>query len=205
MSLIDKLVLNNQTYKTNFRQNKLFKIVKENKLSTDAQKENFLNYFQIWSDEFQKMILARIVFSESKSYSNLAWQHLEEEFGHNLQLIKSRKNYVAVEDPIFEALASWFTMKMLTLSDAERTVLIHLVIESCATIFYEYLGPIFLDNNKEEEHFNTHQELDPEHEQIGIDLLKKMNVTDSSLITIQKKGWAMIEALFTRLAENCLD
>nr|WP_253307477.1 hypothetical protein [Rickettsia endosymbiont of Ceutorhynchus assimilis] len=204
MNLLEQLLLDNKIYQNKFRQNKLFQIVKENKLSTDAQKENFLNYFQIWSDEFQKMILARIVFSEGKSYSNLGWQHLEEEFGHNLQLLRSRKNYAAVEDPVFEALASWFTMKMLTLSDAERTVLIHLVIESCATIFYEYLGPIFLDN-KEEEHFNTHQELDPAHEQIGIDLLRKMNITDLSLITVQKKGWAMIEALFTRLAENCLE
>ncbi|MFY9590118.1 hypothetical protein [Rickettsia endosymbiont of Halotydeus destructor] len=204
MNLLEQLLLNNQIYKDNFRQNKLFKIVKENKLNNNVQKEIFLNYFQIWSNEFQKIVLARVVFSEEQNYSKLAWHHLEEEFGHNLQLLNSRKDYVLVEDPIFEALASWFIMKMLTLGDSGRTVLIHLVIESCATIFYEYLVPVFSNSNKAEKHFNTHCELDPKHEQIGIDLLRKMNITDSSLLAVQKKGWIMIETLFARLAENCL-
>ncbi|KJV80495.1 hypothetical protein RHORCCE3_1423 [Rickettsia hoogstraalii str. RCCE3] len=30
--------------------------------------------------------------------------------------------------------------------------------------------------------------LDPEHEQMGIDLLKQININDSSLLTIQKKA-----------------
>lgn len=42
--------------------------------------------------------------------------------------------------------------------------------------------------------------LDPEHEQMGVDLLKQLNVNDLLLLNIQKKGWSMIEALFTRLA-----
>ena len=37
--------------------------------------------------------------------------------------------------------------------------------------------------------------LDPEHKQMEIDLLKQISVKDSSLLTIQKKGWDMINAL----------
>lgn len=66
----------------------------------------------------------------------------------------------------------------------KKAVLVHLVIESCATIFYEKLGSIFL-NHKAVKHFKTHMHLDPE--QMGIDLLKQININDSSLLTIQKK------------------
>ena len=93
---------------------------------------------------------------------------------------------------------------MMTLGDSERAVLVHLVIESCATIFYEKLGSIFF-NHKAAKHFKTHMHLDPEHEQMGIDLLKQININDSSLLTIQKKGWDMMDALFTRLAEITQD
>ena len=47
--------------------------------------------------------------------------------------------------------------------------------------------------------------LDPAHEQMGIYLLKQININYSSLLTIQKKDWDMIDALFTRLAEITQD
>jgi len=200
MSLIDRLISDNEKYKKQFRKNKLF----ESKLNNNIQKDKFLRHFQIWSDEFQKMVLARVVFSETKEFKQLAWEHLAEEFGHNLELSQNLENHKETTDPIFEALGSWFTLKMMTLGDSERVVLVHLVIESCATIFYEKLGSIFF-NHKAEKHFKTHMYLDPEHEQIGIDLLKRININDSSLLAIQKKGWNMIEALFTRLAEITQD
>ncbi len=100
MNVIDRLILDNEKYKERFKQNKLFKI----KLESDTQKNKFLDYFQIWSNEFQKMVLARVVFSEHKKFTKLAWEHLLDEFGHNIELSKDRKNNTEVEDPIFEAL-----------------------------------------------------------------------------------------------------
>jgi len=197
MNVIDRLISDNEKYKKKFEKNKLFKI----KLESNARKDKFLNYFQIWSNEFQKMVLARVVFSEHKEFTKLAWEHLLDEFGHNIQLSKDRKETLEVQDSTFEALGSWFTLKMMTLGDIERTVLIHMVIESCATIFYEKLGAVFLTYDKAKKHFKTHNHLDHEHEQIGIDLLMKQNINDSALLDIQKKGWNMMEALFTRLAE----
>lgn len=147
------------------------------------------------------MVLARVVFSEQKEFTKLAWEHLLDEFGHNIELSEERKNNMEIEEPIFEALGSWFTSKMMTLGDSAKTVLVHLVIESCATIFYEKLGAIFLNCEKAGKHFKTHNHLDPEHEQMGIDLLKRLNVNDPALLETQRKGWVMIEALFTRLAE----
>ncbi len=43
MNVIDRLILDNEKYKERFKQNKLFKI----KLESDAQKNKFLDYFQI--------------------------------------------------------------------------------------------------------------------------------------------------------------
>ncbi|MCX4084055.1 hypothetical protein N7281_04180 [Rickettsia hoogstraalii] len=200
MDLIDRLISDNEQYKEQFRKNKLFEI----KLDSTLQKNKFLKHFRIWSDEFQKMVLARVVFSETKEFKQLAWEHFTDEFGHNIELSQNLENNEEATDSIFEALGSWFTLKMMTLGDSERAVLVHLVIESCATIFYEKLGSRFL-NHKSAKHFKTHMHLDPEHEQMGIDLLKQININDSSLLTIQKKGWDMIDALFTRLAEITQD
>lgn len=197
MDIINRLILDNEIYKERFKKNKLFKI----RLDNNLQKDKFLNYFQIWSNEFQKMVLARVVFSEQKEFTKLAWEHLLDEFGHNIELSKDRKSNIEIEDAVFEALGSWFTLKMMTLGDSERTVLVHLVVESCATIFYEKLGAIFLNCEKSGKHFKTHTHLDHEHEQMGIDLLKRLNINDSALLAIQKKGWNIIEALFTRLAD----
>ncbi|MGX6960698.1 MAG: hypothetical protein ACIPMY_05785 [Rickettsia endosymbiont of Pentastiridius leporinus] len=197
MDIIENLILENEKYKEKFKENRLFKIKLENK----HHRDKFLDYFQIWSNEFQKMVLARVVFSEQKEFIKLAWEHLLDEFGHNIELSQARKNSADPQDPVFEALGSWFTLKMMTLGDSERVVLVHLVIESCATIFYEKLGAIFLNCEKSEKHFKTHTHLDPEHEQMGIDLLKKLNINDPALLETQEKGWNMIEALFTRLAE----
>ncbi|HJD56248.1 MAG TPA: hypothetical protein LFW21_06515 [Rickettsia endosymbiont of Pyrocoelia pectoralis] len=197
MDIINHLILENEKYKEKFKENKLFKI----KLDNKWQKDKFLDYFQIWSNEFQKMVLARVVFSERKEFIKLAWEHLLDEFGHNIELSQERKNDTEPQDPIFEALGSWFTLKMMTLGDSERAVLVHLVIESCATVFYEKLGAIFLNCEKSGKHFKTHTHLDPEHEQMGIDLLQRLNINDPALLDTQQKGWDMIEALFTRLAE----
>ncbi|MFP3121091.1 hypothetical protein GCO76_07005 [Rickettsia sp. R2] len=200
MNIIDRLILDNEQYKEQFKKNKLFKI----KLDNTLRKNKFLKHFRIWSDEFQKMVLARVVFSETKEFQQLAWEHLTDEFGHNRELFQNLENNEETTDSIFEALGSWFTLKMMTLGDSERAVLVHLVIESCATIFYAKLGSIFF-NHKAAKHFKIHMYLDPEHEQMGIDLLKQININDSSLLTIQKKGWDMIDALFTRLAEITQD
>ncbi|WP_412708336.1 hypothetical protein [Candidatus Rickettsia kedanie] len=200
MNIIDRLILDNAQYKEQFRKNKLFKI----KLDSTLRKNKFLKHFWICSDAFQKMVLARVVFSETKEFKQLAWEHLTDEFRHNIELSQNLENGEEVTDSIFEALGSWFTLKMMILGDSEQAVLVHLVIESCATIFYETLGSIFL-NHKSVKHFKTHMHLDPEHEHMRIDLLKQININDSSLLTMQKKGWDMIDALFTRLAEITQD
>ena len=144
MNVIDRLISDNEEYKKQFKENKLFKI----KFDCDKQKNRFLDYFQIWSNEFQRMVLARVVFSEQKEFTKLAWEHLIDEFGHNIELSKDRKDATELQDSIFEALGSWFTLKIMTLGDSQRAVLVHMVIESCATIFYEKLGVIFLTFDK---------------------------------------------------------
>ena len=126
--------------KSNLKKTNYLKI----KLDSTVRKNKFLKHFRIWSDEFQKMVLARVVFSETKEFQQLAWEHLTNEFGHNIELFQNLENNEETTDSIFEALGSWFTLKMMTLGDSERAVLVHLVVESCATIFYEKLGSIFL-------------------------------------------------------------
>ncbi|KJW03156.1 hypothetical protein REIP_1178 [Rickettsia endosymbiont of Ixodes pacificus] len=102
MDLIDRLIPDNEQYKEQFRKNKLFKI----KLDSTLQKNKFLKHFRIWSGEFQKMVLARVVFSETKEFKQLAWEHLTDEFGHNIELSQNLENGKETTDSIFEALGS---------------------------------------------------------------------------------------------------
>ncbi|MCZ6902283.1 MAG: hypothetical protein O7C59_05960 [Rickettsia endosymbiont of Ixodes persulcatus] len=38
------------------------------------------------------MVLARLVFSETKEFKQLAWEHLTDEFGHNVELSQNLEN-----------------------------------------------------------------------------------------------------------------
>lgn len=189
----------NSEYIDHFKNNEIFNVLLEERLS-DSQKNKFLDYLQVLSDNFQKMVLIRSGFTDNKEFELPFREHLKEEFGHNEALRNSRDNLISREDAIFESLCTWFNYKMLTLDNLEKIVLVHLVIESSADIFYGKIIPIF--NTSKISHFECHAEHDNSHKEVDKDLFKHINKsTFDSLKLVLKQGWDIVEKQYERLAE----
>ncbi|ARB91018.1 cupin domain-containing protein [Legionella longbeachae] len=200
---LKELQLINSKYMERFEQNEIFNALGEEQLS-ESQKNKFLDYLQILSDNFQKMVLIRSGLTDNKEFECLFKEHLKEEFGHDEALRNSRDNLVKREDAIFESLCTWFNYKMLTLDNLEKMVLVHLVIESSADLFYNKIGHIF--NTNKITHFECHSEHDHSHKDVDQDLFKHINKnTFDALKIIQKQGWDIVEKQYERLAELILD
>lgn len=201
-SFLKELQLINAQYIERFEKNEIFNVLLKERLS-DCQKNRFLDYLQILSDNFQKMVLIRSGLTDNKEFEQTFKEHLKEEFGHDEALRNSRDNLVCKEDAIFESLCTWFNYKMLTLDNLEKVVLVHLVIESSADIFYSKIMHIF--NTDKITHFECHSEHDNNHKDVDQELFKHINKsTFDSLALILKQGWSIVEKQYERLAELTL-
>ena len=146
------------------------------------------------------MVLTRAVFCEHPDFLPVTWQHLVEEFGHNEELNTMRGGRPPVWDPILEATASWFASKLVTLSETEKIVLVHVVVESSATVFYRYVRPAVQASR--DPHFAHHDVVDHDHQNMGLDRLEGLRESDyRRLAQIQAEGWAMLNEVMARIAE----
>jgi hypothetical protein len=93
----------------------------------------------------------------------------------------------------------------MTSSDEERLVLVHLVVEASATVFYQQTARLFA-TSKAEAHFDLHgRTTDNRHVELGADLLRKIPIADHGrLIEIQQRGWDTLGAVFGRIADLLL-
>ncbi|WP_248800351.1 iron-containing redox enzyme family protein [Pseudomonas sp. MWU13-2105] len=163
-------------------------------------RERLLDAVQVFSDYFQKTIMLRSVFCENRHFLSVVQAHLNEEFGHNFKLMKDRKYRVPVWHPILEATAAWFAWKMFTLDNEEKTVLIHLVLEASANIFFSAAHEV-MRRYGETDYFEVHAQVDAQHEQMGIDLLDNLSAKKYvNLMTVQQQGWEMLNAACDQIA-----
>jgi hypothetical protein len=155
----------------------------------------------VWSNQFQKMVLNRVVTLQNPHFEELAWLHLVEELGHNRDLAKSRSDLQPVFDPILEAVCSWFPSKIGMLSDIEKVVLVHLVVEASALFFYKHVQPA-MSASGSQDHFDTHKAGDEAHVQMGYNFLRNASSVDlPRLFEIQRQGWSMLMAVMGRVAD----
>jgi quercetin dioxygenase-like cupin family protein len=200
-SNLSSLLKINKMQKKNLKQNPLFGFLKAQVQHNISLRDLFLSYFQVWSDAFQKMVLTREALCENPSFKEISEKHLEDEFGHNRQLSKERKNKHPNWDPILHATANWFPWKMLSLDETEKVVIVHLVIEAAATVFYTEV-PSFVGRSINSSHFAAHETLDVDHERMGIFLLEGLAPAQyDRLHHVQQEGWDMINQLFKRIYE----
>ena len=190
------LLHQNQLFSEKFAANPLFTFLKDKQNQTEKIREIFLSLFQVWSNSFQRMVLLRSALCYNVAHQEIADQHLQEEFGHNSDFIS--KN--SFKDPVLQAVSDWFTWKMLSLSEEEKIVLVHLVIEASATIFYENIPSFIAKSSFCDKHFAIHQKLDESHENLGNTLLERLDsqIYDR-LFIIQREGWEMIGQVFERI------
>lgn len=197
----EHLFKRNEGFMERFDKHRLFALVRKGLLKRPEARRRFLDCFQVWSNHFQKMVLMRVTTLQDQRFEDLAWEHLTEELGHNRDLAKSRGDLQAVFDPVLEAASSWFPSIMSSISDEEKVVLVHLVVEASATFFYKHIQPA-ISSTGTEAHFDGHKVDDVRHVEMGYEFLRKHSFDDARrLFDIQEKGWAMLGVVMGRIAD----
>ncbi|HEX4193259.1 MAG TPA: cupin domain-containing protein [Stellaceae bacterium] len=198
---VEQLFKKNEEYMERFDKHRLFVLVRNGMLKDPVARRKFLDCFQVWSNYFQKMVLNRVVTLQNPAFDELAWAHLLEEIGHNRDLAKSRPDLQPVFDPILEGVCSWFASKVGMISDIEKVVLVHLVVEASAVFFYQHVQPA-MGTNQAKGHFDKHKSDDEAHVAMGYDFLRNVTSADwPRLFEIQRQGWAMLMSVMGRVAD----
>ena len=198
---LGNLLLKNRDYIKQYKNNPLMVLIRSEKMQDKAMRECLLDCIQVFSDQFQKVVMLRSIFCDDPKFFSVVNEHLNEEFGHNLLLLKDRNNEPALWDPILESTSCWFAWKMLSLNNEEKTVLVHMVLEASANIFFQEAHKV-MNKYAETDYFKTHAEADEAHEAMGKELLSNISKQQlERLLLIQKRGWDVLNATCARIEQ----
>lgn len=160
-----------------------------------------LDCIQIFSNYFQKVMMLRLAFTDAMEFVELAQEHLDEEYGHNKILSKERESEKLVWDPILESCSAWFSWKMLTLDNVDKTFLVHMVLESSANVFFKKASEV-MKKYGSISYFNVHSEHDERHAQMGQHFLEGLRYDEyNRLLVLQDQAWSVLFALCDRIAD----
>lgn len=198
---LNSLLNSNEAFKKEFHNNSLFKLMKEGRLSSEEHKNIFFEYYQEFSNQFQRMIFFRSALCENPNFQKIFTQHFDEEYGHDKLLQRERKKLHLKKDPIIQALCAWFPHKMFSTTPAEQLIISNLCIESAAVIIHTYAIPAF-DPERKSEYYKIHEEHDCHHEKMGINLLESLSSSEYEQLThILEDTWSVVNALMSRMGE----
>lgn len=185
-----------------YSKSELLQLVGSAALKDESIKARLLDALQCWSDHFQRILYTRVTFAKQPLYKQLAIKHLSEEVGHHDILHSSRDGRPrGLQDATIDGAAAWFIEQMIFLSDAERTVIIHFVLEGSSLVF----SNAFKDYFEDSQYFSIHSVADEDHFQMGVDFLEKENDVNYEILhEVLDKAWAMITLLCDRMAELAL-
>ncbi|WP_063751964.1 hypothetical protein [Sorangium cellulosum] len=198
-SPLDRLVEENEAHAREFAGSPLMQLIRSERALGDDVKRRMLGALQIWSNAFQKVLCARVVFESHPAAIKIAERHLAEEVGHNRRLARMHGPSSSPSwDRGIAAASSWFIERMGSASTEERTVLIHFVIERCADILLSAAQQVFPDSD----YFATHAEVDAEHFRLGYELLKSLPGLDiAPLRGALIEGWQMMNLICQRISD----
>lgn len=197
---LEAILKKNILFSKDYQNNALMLLIKSSQMANKKTRDKLLDCIQVFSDFFQKTVMLRYIFCDNKRFLPTTIEHLCEEFAHNFSLSKDRNNKPAPWDPILEATAAWFSWKMFTLDQEEKTVLLHLVLEASANIFFQEAHKV-MTAYAETDYFKVHSECDAKHEKMGIKLLENLtNEKYQRLLEVQFKGWDMLNVVCNRIA-----
>ncbi len=197
---LHSIIDNNDFWLKKFSQSAMVTLLKDPIINSETSIVSLMNCIQTFSNYFQKTVMLRAALTDNLKFSISAQKHLDEEYGHHLLIASLRKNQPPQWDPILESTAAWFSWKMLTLDNIEKTLLIHLVLESSAVVFFQAAYEV-LKKHDCAQYFSIHMENDPTHETMGIDFLKDLREEEyKNLLLIQNQGWEIMITASNRIA-----
>ncbi|MCO4793538.1 MAG: cupin domain-containing protein [Bacteriovoracaceae bacterium] len=171
-------------------------------LITSLEDKNvLLDSLQVISDHFQRLMFLRVGLCDSSKFQNVFLEHFHEELGHNDELRKERTHRSKIWDPVLEASCAWFVNKNYLLDNSERIIMVQMVLEKCAHLFYSHFSETLLENKKSE-HIETHKEADEGHDLMGVDLLKhEPKFKYQEFYKLQKESWSIMKLFIDRVGE----
>lgn len=196
----EALLASNEQFVSTYKSTSLMKLITSEDMAKKECRARMLSLIQTLSNYFQKMVLLRSALSDDLRFSAAALDHLKDEFCHHEQLSAERDHEPPTWDPVLEATCSWFTWKMLTSSDEEKVVLVHLILEASGSVFFQAAHEVLQQYGIR--FFEIHSEADEEHEKMGRDLLLDLSPKHyQRLLEIQDQGWQMMITACDRIAD----
>jgi quercetin dioxygenase-like cupin family protein len=182
--------------------NKLFSLFESGLLQREpALRQRFVEALYVWSSYFQRMIHARQAVCADPALREQYGKHFEEEFGHD-RLLRERYNITQkVYDPTLEAASNWFVAQMHQLDEAQKIVVVHLVVESSGHVFGLATAEIFGKTAKPGDYFDVHAEADDDHRNIGRDHLEHVSPAAlPQLLEVCQHAWDQMDLVHDRIA-----
>lgn len=156
-------------------------------------------YIKRWSECFQTIIFLRQANTLDGELSSIFLQHLEEEIGHQKYLQEYEYHF----DALFEGFCAWFERKISIVSDVEKTILVHMVLETAGTIFSSTVGSEKNRNDKVSSYIELHSDLDEDHSSLGREHVDKycQNNFESAKV-FNSHCWDIFNAMFTYILDR---
>ncbi len=200
VSSLNSLLECNETFIKEFKRSPLMNLINGDKVKEQEIRTNMLDCIQTFSNHFQNVVMLRKITSAHTRAASAASDHLEEEYKHNDILMRDRSYRAPTWDPILESTSCWFTWKMLTADNIEKTVLMHLVLEASADVFFTAANKV-MRYYGETEYFGIHATVDQHHATMGNELLANLSAQEyQRLYEILKQGWLVLIAACNRIA-----
>lgn len=182
------------------KNNPIFQISRK-EISQASKKTMLLDCLQVMSNHFQQLMLLRAGLCSSQKYKSVFLEHLLEELGHDRDLEQERAKPELLWDPILHASCSWFVGKNFVFDNAERLIMVQMVLEKCATMFYGHFADL-LGEEFRSEHVSKHLDADEGHELMGISLLKEEpRHRFDGYGKLLEESWSILELFLRRTAE----
>jgi len=200
ISSLAALIERNEERVRRTSQGAMFRLVDDGTLADPGKRAAFIRQIRPLSDTFQKTIIARQATCSDHAYEGKFHEHFVDEFGHNTLLPAGETT--AAPDPVMSATLSWFTHQMLVRDNAEKAVLVHLVLEAAAEAFFSKATTreVFRASGAMD-YYEAHLE-DGQHKDLGAQLLTGLHpLAYRRLHRVLEDGWDMFDAMGNRLAE----
>jgi mannose-6-phosphate isomerase-like protein (cupin superfamily) len=190
-----------------FVERPIFALLASGALEDPVKRKVYMDTLQIWVDGNQALLFSRQASCTDAFYKATFLRHMVDEMGHDV-LHKERADGPAADpqarDSVLEAITDWFTHQMYVLDNAEKTAIIHLVIENASAAYHARAMPA-LAKYMNKDYFDVHVEADAGHAAMGEALLaNECPRTYARLKTVIGEAWDMIGAMTDRVAELTL-
>lgn len=200
LSPYERLLKFNEAKSEEFLRNSIFSLRSVELLRFPKKREALFGGLQVMSNHFQRLMFSRMALCEDRDYHSVFLEHFLEELGHDRELSKERGRERVPWNPILESAASWFVQKNYLIDNPSRVVMIQMVLERGASLFYSHFAQVFR-GEIQSEHIAKHCEADEGHDTIGVNLLA--NESERSFEkyeTLLNESWSMLNLFLEETA-----